>query len=187
MHIMLQLESKLKGNGHGCPVTYICLHNDSTLYTSGEDCRIIEWSLTKGSQQDCWSVGTVTPTCIVSLPISNSLLVGCKELYLYSLDKQHERQFTYTGHSADVKSMKVLTMADRNKEYVLTTAMSNREIYLWEIGGKKTPRGIFLMEYVATFVSGSIVGDGIIIAAVTGADRTAAGGVVHLFIVDDIR
>lgn len=127
------------------------------------------------------------PTCIVSLPISNSLLIGCKELHLWSLGKNHELQSTFTGHSADVTSMKVLTLTNRNEEYVVSTARSNREIYLWKIGAKKNLKGTFLMEYAATFVSCSIVGNEIIIAAVTGADRTAAGGVVHLFIVNDIR
>lgn len=158
------------------------------MYTSGEDCRIVEWSLKECCENDAWSIGTFIPTCIVSLPISNSLLVGCKELNLWSLDhKNHKLKSTFTGHSADVKSMKMLQFTERNEEYVVSTAKSNREIYLWKIGAKKNPKGTFLMEYAATFVSCSIVGDGIMIAAVTGADRTAAGGVVHLFIVDDIR
>lgn len=179
---------KLQGSGHSDAVTFICLHNDFTLYTSGKDCRIVEWSLTERRQKDDWSIGTTEPTCIVALPISNSLLVGCKELYLWSLDaKSHKLKSTFTGHSADVKSMKILEFTERKEEYVVSTAKSNREIYLWKIGAKKNPKGTFLMEYAASFVSCSIVGNGIMIAAVTGADKTAAGGVVHLFILDDIR
>lgn len=166
-------------------MTFICLHNDSTLYTSGQDCQIIEWSLANGSQQDHFQIGTIVPTCIVSLPLSNSLLVGCKELYQWSLDRKHELIATFTGHSADVRSMKMLQLADRNEEYVVTTAKSNREIYLWKIGTKNDPKGTFLMEYAASFLSCSVVGKKLTITAVT--DRKAAGGVVHLFVVDDIR
>lgn len=159
------------------------MHNDSTLYTSGEDCRIVEWSLTAGREQHNWSIGTIKPTCLVSLPKSNNLLVGCRELHLWSLD-DYKLKSTFTGHTADVKSMKVLESTESNDEYVVTTAKSNREIHLWKIGSKKNPKGIFLMEYAASVVSGSIVGRKLMIMAVTGAE---AGGVVHLFIVNDIR
>lgn len=177
----LQVESTLQGNGHTGAVTSICLHNESTLYTSGEDYRICEWSLTKGCEVKHWSIGTKIPTCIVSLPISNCLLVGCKELFLWSLDT-YKLQSTFTGHSADVQSMKMIQLTDLNEEYVVTTTKLNREIYLWKIGAKKNHlKKTFLMEYAASFVSCSIVGDEIVIVAVTG---TAAGGVVHLFAED---
>lgn len=182
---MFQLEFTLNGNGHAGAVTSICLHKDTNLYTSGEDCQIVEWSFTDGCSTRRWSVGTTVPSCIVSLPISNSLLVGCKELSLWSLEN-YKMESTFTGHTTDVNAMKVLSFTEQNDEYVVTTAKSNREIYLWKIGAKKNPKGTFLMEYAATYVSCSIVGNGFMIAAVTGADITASG-VVHLFIVDDIR
>lgn len=162
-------------------MTSICLHNESTLYTSGEDYRICEWSLEKHCEEKYWSIGTKIPTCIVSLPISNCLLVGCKELFLWSLDT-YKLLSTFTGHSADVQSMKMIQLTDQNGEYVVTTTKLNREIFLWKIGAKKNHlKRTFLMEHAATFVSCSVVGSDLVIAAVTG---TAVGGVVHLFIKD---
>ncbi len=129
--------------------------------------------------QNSFSVGTITPTCIVALPISNTLLVGCKELHWWSFDKGNNKlKATFTGHSADVQSMKVLTLAKGNKEFVVTTAKSNREICLWEIGSKGAKPRTFLMEHAASFVSCSVVDDKFMIAAVT-----AVGG-VHLFLHD---
>lgn len=74
--------------------------------------------------------------------------------------------------------MRILT--DQYEEYAVTTAKLNREIYLWKIDGSNGPKATFLMNDEAAFVSCSIAGKRLMIAAV------ASGGVVHLFIVNDI-
>lgn len=187
---MIQIDYELKGNGHTSGVTAICLHRDDTLYTSGEDFRIVEWSLTTSKEVRGWKIGTVKPTSILSLPTTNRLLVGCKELQLWSLDNK-TKECTFTGHATDVNSMTSL-LVNRNDdvetEFALTTAKQNREISLWAMKKKKRneAHASFLMEYPATFVSCSVVGRAITVAAVTGATSTAVGGVVHLFIVEDI-
>lgn len=152
------------------------------MYTSGEDCQIVEWSLTESCESKRWNIGTVIPTCIVSLPKSNRLLVGCKELYLWSLvDYKVESKFT--GCQSDVSSMKMLQWKDRKEEFVLTTAKSHRGISLWMMDGKEYAQATFLMEYVASFISCTIINNGFTIAAVTGSVSPA----VHLFIVEEIR
>ncbi|XP_037041242.1 WD repeat-containing protein 43-like isoform X3 [Bradysia coprophila] len=184
-HAQGKLARKFTGDGHAGAVTAICLHSNTTLYTSGEDSKIVEWSLTKCSSVRYISIGRIVPTCIVSLPLSNTLLLGCKQLHQWSLGEVPEKKATLTGHSADVSSMKVVQFAER-EEYVVTTAKNNREIYLWKIGSKKGPKGTFLMEHSASFVSCSVFDRKLIIAAVTQASGGPNGGVVHLFIIKDI-
>ncbi|KAG4065428.1 hypothetical protein HA402_002826 [Bradysia odoriphaga] len=184
-HAKGKLDRKLTGDGHAGAVTSICLHPKSTLYTSGEDFKIFEWSLTKCSSVRYFSIGRIVPTCIVSLPLSNSLLLGCKQLHQWSLGEVPQKKDTLTGHSADVSSMKVVQFAER-EEYVVTTAKKNREIYLWKIGSKKNPNGTFLMEHIGSVVSCSGFDRKLIIAAVTQSVG-ANGGVVHLFVIEDIR
>lgn len=123
------------------------------------------------------------PTCIVSLPKSDRLLIGCKELSLWSL-KDYKCKSKFTGHAADVSSMKLLQWKDSGEEFVLTTAKSYREISLWMMDGKENAQATFLMESAASFVSCTIVDKGFTIAAVTGGPSAA---VVHLFIVKEIR
>lgn len=73
-----------------------------------------------------------------------------------------------------------------SEEFALITGKLNREISLYMLDGKKTEKAAtFLMEIAPTFLSCSIVGKGITIAAVTGAALSVA--VVHLFIVENIR
>ncbi|KAG4065348.1 hypothetical protein HA402_012293 [Bradysia odoriphaga] len=183
-HAKGKLDRKLTGDGHAGAVTSICLHSKSTLYTSGEDFKIFEWSLTKCSSVRYFSIDRIVPTCIVSLPLSNSLLLGCKQLHQWSLGEVPQKKATLTGHSADVSSMKVVQFAE-GEEYVVTTAKKNREIYLWKIGSKKNPKGTFLMEHIGSVVSCSVFDRKLIIAAVTQSVG-ANGGVVHLFVIEDI-
>lgn len=132
-----------------------------------------------------WRIGIAIPTFIVCLPLSNSLLVGCKDLLsLWSLQRNLNLECTFTGHSTDVNSMRILT--DQYEEYAVTTAKSNREIYLWKIDGTNGPKATFLMNDEATFVSCSIADKRLMIAATVTDNSTASGGVVHLFIVNDI-
>lgn len=79
--------------------------------------------------------------------------------------------------------MKEFHSADTKEEYVATTAKNNREIYLWKIGSKTIPTQTFLMEHVGSVVSCSVVESKLTIAAVCKENS----GVVHLFVVDDIR
>lgn len=126
--------------------------------------------------------GSRIAKCIVSLPISNSLLVACKDLCILTLDN-FDLEYTLDGHAADVKSIKMPKMVDRKEEYLLTTARSKREINLWKIDATDNPRAIFSTECETNFVSCSIVGNRLIVAAVGGSAETSC---VYLFIVDDI-
>lgn len=167
-------------------VTSICWHNN-TLYTSDESGRIFEWSLTKCQQSIFvnvrdWQTETGIPNLIVSLPISNGLLIGCEKLEYWSLD-DYKFKFTITEDSVDTKSMKIIEVTDRREEYVLTTATTKPEIYLWKVQRTNNLTATFCMTCRATFVDCLIDGNRLVIAAI---GKTASARNVHLFNVDDI-
>lgn len=174
----LQQQLVLNGNGHAGAVTSICLHENCTLYTSGEDCCIFEWSLTRKSSVRKWSIGETAPAFIASLPMSNRLLVGCKKLSVWSKD---ELQFTLKGHYSAVNSMKILTV--EREDYAITTDTLSRDVFLWKIDGKREPMQKFSMKCAPALVCCSVAkAFGLTIAAI--ADR-ANGEDIQLFIVDD--
>lgn len=178
-----QIEKNLKGDGHSGGVTSICRGDDTnTLYTSGEDCRIIGWSLSDGAQmvEASWKTGNDVPTCLVHLSKSNRLMMGSRELKLWSLDDQELLQ-TYTGHTSTVNTLKYLQITGH--EYVLSTSKTDRTISMWRIkSGQKYKNAVatFLMADVAFYLSCTVTGERLEVSAVTRS------GVVHLFIVNDV-
>lgn len=170
-------------------VTSLCWHNNA-LYTSDESGRVFEWSLKEtqpGLIVRYWQMATGIPKLIVSLPISNGLLIGCEKLEYWSMD-DYDFKFTIADDLVDAKSMKIIRMTDRAQEYVLTTATTKPAIYLWKVQTKTNKlTATFSTPSKATFVDCFIIGKGLIIAAIGDALATASGKVVHLFNVDDIR
>lgn len=150
------------------------------MYTTGEDCRVVAWNVTKGSEFNSWKIGNDKPTCISSLPESNDLIVGSRELkqWLVGTGKEIKLEQTYTGHTSNVNILKSLQIA--GDEYILSTSKMDRTIALWRISSKhKNAVATFLMADVAYYVSCSVTGLRLEVAAVTRS------GVVHVFIVED--
>lgn len=78
--------------------------------------------------------------------------------------------------------LKYLTIDD--EEYVLSTSKMDRTISMWRINSSDKNRNAaatFLMADVAYYVSASVVGNRLEVAAVTRS------GVAHLFIVKDVN
>lgn len=181
--MFVQIDRYLKGDGHAGAITSICRGSSDILYTCGEDCRIVSWSLSTGSQrpEDSFKIGTDKPTCLSHLADSDQLLVGSRELKLWSIEAQ-SLQHTFTGHTSNVNILKYLTIDDQ--EFVLSTSKMDRTISLWRIRPADKYRNAaatFLMADVAYYVSASVVGTRLEVAAVTRS------GVAHVFIVKDVN
>lgn len=176
-----QIERYLKGGGHAGAITSICRGDADTLYTCGEDCRIVSWSLATGAERpaDSFKCGTDKPTCLAHLPASGQLLVGSRELKLWTIAGQ-SLQHTFTGHTSNVNTLKYLRIDD--EEYVLSTSKMDRTISMWRIADKqRNAAATFLMADVAYYVSASVVGRRLEVAAVTRS------GVAHVFIIKDVN
>lgn len=178
-----QIDRYLKGDGHGGAITSICRGGSDRLYTCGEDGRIVSWSLSTGAQEPAasWKIGADKPTCLTHLAKSNQLLVGSRELKLWSVDDQ-TLQHTFTGHTSNVNILKYLTIG--GQEFVLSTSKMDRTISLWRIQASDKHRNAaatFLMADVAYYVSATISDSRLEVAAVTRS------GVAHVFIIKDIN
>lgn len=126
------------------------------------------------------------PTCITYLPVAEQLLVGTRELKLWSTDAAASLQQTFTGHTSNVIIIKCLQIGAA--EYVLSTSKMDRTISMWRCDGSASAKAsgrnavaTFLMADVAHFVSTSVTGDRLELAAVTRS------GVAHVFIVKDVN
>lgn len=120
------------------------------------------------------------------------MLVGTRELTLWSPatgSSAAQCQQTFTGHTSNVCILKSLLVGDT--EYVLSASKMDRTVSMWRCsaadqttaGSAATRNAVatFLMADVAHFVSTSVTGDRLEVAAVTRS------GVAHVFIVKDVN
>lgn len=144
-----------------------------------------------------WKCGNDLPTCLTYLPLAGHLLVGTRELKLWSCGTANgtaaELLQTYTGHTSNVNILQCLQIGD--VEYVLSTSKMDRTISMWRCeatppNGSKSSKtaaasrnaiATFLMADVAHYVSTSVAGDRLEVAAVTRS------GVAHVFIIKDVN
>lgn len=169
----------MKGEGHQGSVTAICRGKNNVLFTCGDDCRVIIWSLETGAQIASFEIGNEKPSSIVYLANSNRLLVAGRQLYLWSIDNQELEQ-TFTGHSTNVTMLKYVVI--KTKEFILSASKTDRILTLWRMKAKKNrPNSCsYLMEDIAISVSSKIDDNKLEIAAVTRS------GVLHIFVVDNL-
>lgn len=169
----------MKGDGHEGCVTAICRGNDNTLFTCGDDCRVIVWSLETGSRISSWETENEKPTAIVYLPNSNQLVVAGRQLYVWSMEDS-QLVSTLTGHSSHIMLLKYVVI--KSKEFVITASKADRTLTLWRIKQSKS-RPIsysYLMEDIAYSVACRSNDDQFEIAAVTRS------GVMHLYVVESL-
>lgn len=107
--------------------------------------------------------------------------MGTRELSVWSV-ADGKLQQSFTGHTSNVVLLKSLLIG--SVEYVLSTSKMDRTISMWRCGSGKAGRNAvatFLMADVAHYVSASVQGDRLEVAAVTRS------GVAHVFIVKDVN
>lgn len=169
----------MKGEGHQGAVTAICRGKNNLLFTCGDDCRVVVWSLETGAQISSWEIGNEKPSSIVYLTESNRLLIAGRQLYLWSIENQELEQ-TFTGHSTNVTMLKYVVV--KMKEFVLSASNFDRVLTLWRMKpAKSRPNSYsYLMEDITYSVATRIDDDKLEIAAVTRS------GVLHFFAVESL-
>uniref|UniRef100_A0A1I8N3C4 Small-subunit processome Utp12 domain-containing protein n=1 Tax=Musca domestica TaxID=7370 RepID=A0A1I8N3C4_MUSDO len=175
-----KIERSLKGEGHNGKITSIIRDTEGHLYTCGEDCQVIVWSLAEEKQIRSWNVGPEKPFSISLMPTSNSLVVGSRTLKVYSTEKEELVQ-TFTGHTSEINHMAQFVSNDGG-EYVLTTSRMERIICLWKIGkkGRNKPAACtLLMEDIAHSLTCHIDDENTL--RVSSVTRS---GVIHLYVLD---
>lgn len=148
------------------------------MFTCGDDCRIVVWSLETGNQVSSWEIGNEQPSSIVYLTKSNRILVAGRQLHLWSIESQ-KLERTFTGHSSNVTILEYLVI--QSKEFILSASKTDRILTLWRIKpSKKQPESYsYLMEDIAVNVATTVNEDTFEIAAVTRS------GVLHVFVVEN--
>ncbi|XP_036230348.2 WD repeat-containing protein 43 isoform X2 [Bactrocera oleae] len=178
-YALAKIERNLKGEGHRGKVTCLTKDTEGHLYSSGEDCQIIKWSLSEEKQLSSWSVGPEKPYSIVYLEISNNLVVGGRQIKVYSVATQELVQ-TFTGHTSDINLINSLVI-DESSEYVVSTSRMERIICIWKIGKKgrnKSASSTLIMEDVAHCLTCQVDIDGNVrVASVTRS------GVIHMYLI----
>ncbi|XP_055855975.1 WD repeat-containing protein 43 [Episyrphus balteatus] len=179
-----KIERDLNGEGHSGKITSMFYDGKETLYTSGEDCQVISWNLRHEKQKSSFSIGNERPHAIAHLPNSNNIIVGARQLMVYSLETQELVQ-TFTGHTSEVTILTSFSIEDT--EYAVSASKMERIICLWKIGKKgknKASTCTLLMEDIAHTLSCQLDDEGNLkLASVTRS------GVIHVYLIplDNIK
>uniref|UniRef100_A0A1I8PJP8 Small-subunit processome Utp12 domain-containing protein n=1 Tax=Stomoxys calcitrans TaxID=35570 RepID=A0A1I8PJP8_STOCA len=175
-----KIDRNLKGEGHNGKITSIIKDSEGRLFTCGEDCQVVVWSLTDERQLSSWNVGPEKPYIISLTPLSNSIVVGSRTLKVYSV-KTEELVQSFTGHTSEINLMTHFVGSD-SSEYIATTSRMERIICLWKIGKKgrnKAAIATLLMEDVGYCLSCNINDENMLqISSVTRS------GVIHVYVLD---
>lgn len=147
-----KLEATLKGVGHSGAVTGMCFDDDHTVYTSGEDSKVIVWNLTTGQQTRSWDLGNERPTALALTLDKKKLITASRQIKLWNI-KTNECKQTYTGHASSVQFLKVIEFGD--SEYLISGSKQNRTLSLWNLRAtnkKRDSLATFALEDVPHFV-----------------------------------
>lgn len=138
-----KLESTLKGTGHSGAIIGMCYDDEHTVYTSGEDSKIIVWNLNSGAQTNSWDLGSERPTALALSQDKEKLITGSRQIKLWTI-KTNDCKQTYTGHASSIQFLKVVQYKD--SEYLVSGSKQNRVLHLWNLKSSSKKR-----DSVATF------------------------------------
>lgn len=161
-----KVESTLKGVGHSGAVTGICYDDEHTVYTSGEDSKIIVWNLNTGSQVRGWDIGNERPTALALSLDKQKLITASRQIKLWSIPTS-ECKHNFTGHASAVQFLKVIQFEDA--EYLVSASKSNRVLSIWNLRAtskKKDSMATFSLEDVPVFLDAICVDGTLAIVAV---------------------
>lgn len=147
-----KLEATLKGTGHAGAVTGMCYDDEQTVYTAGEDSKVIVWNLATGTQTRSWDLGNERPTALALSLDKKKLITASRQIKLWTI-KTHECKQTYTGHASSVQFLKVVQFEDG--EYLISGSKQNRVLSLWNLRAtskKRDSLATFSLEDVPHFV-----------------------------------
>lgn len=147
-----KLEATLKGVGHAGAVTAMCFDDEHTVYTAGEDSKVIVWNLTTGTQTRSWDLGNERPTALALSLDKKKLITASRQIKLWTIKTSVCKQ-TYTGHASSVQFLKVIEFED--SEYLISGSKQNRVLSLWNLQAttkKRDSLATFSLEDVPHFV-----------------------------------
>lgn len=171
--MILQVEHTLKGNGHMGAITSISWDKATTLYTTGEDCMVIVWDLTKGSSTGQWNTPNERLTCLNVTESTGKIITASRQVRIWvSSTRQCEQ--TLTGHTSTVTHLR--TFAVDGADYAISASKTDRNISMWDLGStKKESLGTFILDDLVDSVDVKVHEMIVYIVAST------RNGLVHLF------
>lgn len=147
-----KLEATLKGPGHSGAVTGMCFDGEHTVYSAGEDCKIIVWNLMSGAQTRSWDLGNERPTALALSLDKKKLITASRQIKLWNIKTSDCKQ-TFTGHASSVQFLKVVQY--ENGEYLISGSKQNRSLSVWNLAAtnkKRDSLATFALEDVPHFV-----------------------------------
>lgn len=147
-----KLDNILQGTGHSGAITGMCYDDEHTVYTSGEDSKVVVWNLNTGSQTRTWDLGNERPTALALSLDKQKLITGSRQIKLWTI-KTNDCKQTYTGHASSVQFLKTIQFEDA--EYLVSGSKQNRVLSLWNLRAtskKRDSLATFSLEDVPLFV-----------------------------------
>ncbi|XP_055382427.1 WD repeat-containing protein 43 [Condylostylus longicornis] len=174
-----EVERSLIGEGHTGKVTCIAFDNHDILYTGGEDCHIICWSLSNEKRIASWKVGNEKLNSLAYLSESKNIVIGTRQLKIFSPEKQ-EIIYTHIGHTSDILLLETFTYG--LTDFCLSAAKTERIINLWTLKSKNKYRNstaTLLMEDIAYCLSYKFENEQTLKVSVV-----TRSGVIHIYCID---
>lgn len=130
----------------------MCFDDEHTVYTSGEDSKVVVWNLITGSQTRSWDLGNERPTALALSLDKQKLITGSRQIKLWTI-KTNDCKQTYTGHASSVQFLKMILFEDT--EYLVSGSKQNRVLSLWNLRAtskKRDSLATFNLEDVPLFL-----------------------------------
>ncbi|XP_037954087.1 WD repeat-containing protein 43-like [Teleopsis dalmanni] len=123
-----------RGCGHITHITAMVCNDLGQLFTCSLDCRVALWSLREKKQISVLYVGPETPNCMAFISHSNILIVGGRQIKLYSV-KSHQLIASFTGHESGTSLLDYILVDGH--EYIISSAKNESIICLWKCNTNK--------------------------------------------------
>lgn len=171
-----QIEKSFKGAGHTGAITGICSEGGA-LFTSGNDGKVIEWSVADCEQKKVHNVGFEKLTSLAATHQGETILAGSKQLKLWDTAKgKMVRQLV--GHTSNIVLVEVVNDLD-GAIYALTGSTNDRNVSLWALeGDEKIPAGLFALDDAPESISARMEENTLHLLVV------AKSGIAHYFAKD---
>lgn len=171
-----QIEKSFKGTGHTGAITGICSEGGS-LFTAGNDGKVIEWSLADCEQKKVHNLGVEKLTCLAATHQGETILAGSKQLKLWDTAKgKMVRQLV--GHTSNIVQVETVNDLD-GAIYALTGSTNDRNVSLWALeGDEKIPTGLFSLDDAPESISARMEENTLHLLVV------AKSGIAHYFAKD---
>lgn len=175
-----KIEGSLRGESHSARINGLAFDGVKLLYSCGDDFQVIVWDLSLGKRVAAWTVGNEKPQSLVYLAESADLVVGGREIIVFSTEDHSQKQ-KFTGHSSEITTLETFHYDD--DDYILSASKLDRVISLWKVSPDSVKsRGCdaissFQMEDIASMVTCNIdqTDETLVVSACTRS------GVVHLY------